>query len=679
MYCVSSFRLASRSLLLVLLLWNKATPALPWERRLQQEDARAQPTPNANEGHAQIPTAGGVATLLSQLPASSRRRNVTLGMGCPEFLSAFHEANVSSAVPYRSFTITKGSGYGYVALHFPQLWIPSGASLVLRAVENVDVPDRLLNLTNTTFPSGQMHSDVVAPPILAKELRVELYRDVGPEAADSQPSSLGAVTSTGNARHCFGFVVDAYDYVLLDIARNITPSNEATCINDNSREAACYYSDSSTRTAYLAARAVARLLIQKEDGKTSACTGWLLGSQGHVITNYHCVNTTAQAAATTVEFMADAPSCSQSCTTWGACPGTVEAISTTLVRANEALDYALLKLPNSNVDLPTKYGFLRLKATQGRVNQEIYIPQHPLYYGKRIAMLNDYKTKTTILSTEATGCNATGYSYNGDTQAGSSGAPVIDAQDHGVIALHHCGQFCANTGIPSISIIADLQAAGVLPTAAVDSGDNKNTLNFPTWQPPEVAPPRTLLPMLTFNGIIQRDDKTKHVGVDQFEFSLPNDAEVSFDVLSAEISDDGKYKDLNGDCQAKYLDAILFLFRKGDSAVVLVNDDDKTGKGASDGSISSRDPYARTFLKAGDYMLAIASMPATAKEAYKGFVTPGRDDPEIYTCVTHAPVGSYRLQFMSSETMTFSRVPQVQGIAGIAGTCTAPANSICAF
>ena len=43
---------------------------------------------------------------------------------------------------------------------------------------------------------------------------------------------------------------------------------------------------------YVRAKAVARLLI----GGTSACTGWLIGSEGHLLTNEHCIHNASDAA-----------------------------------------------------------------------------------------------------------------------------------------------------------------------------------------------------------------------------------------------------------------------------------------------------------------------------------------------------------------------------------------------
>lgn len=145
----------------------------------------------------------------------------------------------------------------------------------------------------------------------------------------------------------------------------------------------------------------------------------------------------------------------------GACPGVPVALSVELVHADEALDYALLKLPSDGAEIAQTYGYLRLKSRAGVVGEQLYIPQHPLYEGKRIALVDDFTNHVALLSLSSSSCGGVGYSYSGDTQSGSSGSPVLSFSDHGVVALHHCGEMCGNTCIPAVSIVADLKANGI--------------------------------------------------------------------------------------------------------------------------------------------------------------------------------------------------------------------------
>ncbi|GAB9466500.1 hypothetical protein Gpo141_00003872 [Globisporangium polare] len=609
--------------------------------------------------------------------SSQQTSSLKLSVGCPDFLTSFYEVNASQASePFRSFTLTKGSAYAYFSLHFAKLWLPLGGSMLLRGVEDFDTPDVVLNLT-AAFASGELHNDVYAPVIKAKELRIEVYRRFD--------TSTTEAATTDN--HCYGFVADGYNYRLVDASRNITQVTEATCAQDNSVEAICYFTD--YKQAYLASRTVARLLIRKDTGQNSACTGWLLGSEGHLITNNHCVQDDTEAQSMTVEFMADAGVCNMNCAQWGACEGTIEAIAASVVHTNASLDYSLLKL-NTNVDLAKKYGFLRLKAAQGRVGQQIYIPQHPQYYGKRIAMFDDFATKLSIMNTNTSGCGGLGYSYTGDTQGGSSGSPIIDSEDHGVVALHHCGQYCANTGIPSVQIISDLQASGKLPNNAIDLGDKHNSDYFPAFAPTEAAAPAVLTLQLTLDGTIQVAQKTAagassnsdaspvlSVSVDQIEFTLASDADVEIDVLSVEISDDGTYHDVNGDCKAQYIDPVMYLFAQGATRALKTSDDTDATSGRGDGSVSYRDPYMLTFLKKGSYVLALSSVPLMEANAYNGTAVDQQRTPEVFTCSSRGgSSGSYRITMRSSDPgLTFTKLPMRVSIP--TQTCGVPAKKIC--
>ena len=101
------------------------------------------------------------------------------------------------------------------------------------------------------------------------------------------------------------------------------------------------------------------------------------------MTNRHCIADQSQADNTDYEFMAEGATCETSCTSWGACPGAVEATSATLIRADGPLDYALVQLPENLTD---KYGFMQLREEGPEVGERIYIPQHPTQWGKRIAV-----------------------------------------------------------------------------------------------------------------------------------------------------------------------------------------------------------------------------------------------------------------------------------------------------
>ncbi|KAG1706422.1 hypothetical protein DVH05_001570 [Phytophthora capsici] len=599
--------------------------------------------------------------------ASSTRVNI--GMGCPEFQLAFDSATAGSSTPFRSFTLTKGSGYAYVGVRFSKLWMPIGVSVVLRAVEGFDTPDRMLNLSKS-YPSGRNYGNVAAPPVLTKEFRIEFYRsDVGPSTVDEDELIAGVFNVVDNESKCFGFVVDSYEYALMNDNEPLVANEASICAGDNTKNAICYYADNTTRTAYLASRSVARLKIPKGSGESASCTGWLIGNQGHVMTNFHCVSSDAEAQGTSVEFMAEDKSCidSFSCG-FGECEGEKVASTTELVFANEKLDYALLKLPKETAQ---KYGYLRLKTRRGVVGEQLYIPQHPMGKNKRLAVADDYATNVALLSLSASTCGTDGYSYSGDTQTGSSGSPVISFADHGVVALHHCGEMCANTGIPAHEIVADL-VTNKIDLAVFDGIDFEleeqmegriaNAERFPAYIPSAVETVQPLTSRLTLDGAIIL--ASGFVTMDKVEFTLKKDTVVSFSVISVEIADNDTFVDINGDCRASYLDSVLYLFQEDSATPLFFVDDSNVNDFQRGGSVSYRDPHKTTLLKKGSYLLVVAPTGSNEEDALDGKMK-SNDAPELYTCRARSSYGSYKLKISSTigdNPFQFTSVPPTIGI-----------------
>ncbi|WP_375772481.1 serine protease [Archangium gephyra] len=262
----------------------------------------------------------------------------------------------------------------------------------------------------------------------------------------------------------YGYRIDKYARGFSSLELELTGGiqMELLCGGDDSGQARCY--ETSEAQIYNHARPVARLLING----TSACTGWLVGNQGHLLTNNHCISTATDAQNTTYEFMAEGTTCATLCDSWGACPGTVVATSATLVKTDAPRDYTLLQLPTN----PTgTYGFLQLRPTSAVVDERIYIPQHPSAWGKKIAVTSsataDASGYAEVYSLNETACQAGGPSdvgYYADTQGGSSGSPVLGYADHQVVALHHCAN-CPNRGVPLRAIIEHL--GSLLPPCAL--------------------------------------------------------------------------------------------------------------------------------------------------------------------------------------------------------------------
>jgi hypothetical protein len=235
-----------------------------------------------------------------------------------------------------------------------------------------------------------------------------------------------------------------------------TEDTEAICTNDDKEWAKCY-----SGTIYDKSKTVARLLING----SSACTGFLVGHEGHLMTNNHCIGSQTDANNTDYEFMAEGATCTTDCRSWFACPGTVAATSGTLVKTDSALDYSLVKLP---VNPSINYGWLQFRDHLPSVGERIYIPQHPRAYGKQISVYSDvdggYSQVNSLTQAPCSG-GAGDIGYYADTEGGSSGSPVIGYADHLVVALHHCA-YCPNRGVRITQIIRDL--ATLLPDTAVD-------------------------------------------------------------------------------------------------------------------------------------------------------------------------------------------------------------------
>jgi hypothetical protein len=217
------------------------------------------------------------------------------------------------------------------------------------------------------------------------------------------------------------------------------------------------------------------------------------------MTNEHCIEDQSDASNTDYEFMSEGATCGQICPQLG-CDGTIEATSATLIQDSSSLDYALVEL-TSATDLPTTYGFMRLRETGPLLAERIYIPQHPAGRAKEIAVESTYPDDaggfpTTVSLSESTcsgGLPEVG--YWADTEGGSSGSPVLSYDDHLVVALHHCrgSAFCTsgtgsddpNRGVDITLIIADLGAN--LPNNAVSGpeifSDGFESGNTSMWAP----------------------------------------------------------------------------------------------------------------------------------------------------------------------------------------------------
>jgi hypothetical protein len=245
---------------------------------------------------------------------------------------------------------------------------------------------------------------------------------------------------------------------------------EAVCGTDDKKNVKCY--QETHPTEYGRARAVARLLIQGR----YLCTGWLVSSDSLLLTNEHCINSSREALNTDYEFGAEATTCgSANCQL--CFPGTVYD-GQELIRYSSALDYSLIQLAGGPA---STWGFLEIDDRVAGPGEEIYMPQHPGGLAKQFGIVDTSETLGVcrVETVQAPACTgATSYydvGYSCDTEGGSSGSPVLARSSHKVIALHHCGYLCENTGVPITLVydeIAQYLDPSCVPEVCDDDVDN---------------------------------------------------------------------------------------------------------------------------------------------------------------------------------------------------------------
>jgi hypothetical protein len=351
---------------------------------------------------------------------------------------------------------------GYIAIHFSEFDLAKGDIVQISSPDGrfvYEYSEKGKKIRNRKENTEEFLSNFWATHIPGDELFLRLI--------------------SKNNRTAGGFVIDKWvhgfeaGYIQALVEEDeFYAQIEAICGTDDKEWAKCY----DGTEMYNKAKAVCRLLI----GGSSACTGWLLGSEGHVITNNHCIENQNDASDTDYEFMAEGATCNTNCASWGACPGVVAASSGTLIQTDSSLDYSLILLPTN---VTSTYGYLQFRNTLPIIDERIYIPQHPGAYGKQIAVESTHATDPSgygeIYTTSATPCSGGpgDIGYYADTEGGSSGSPVIAYEDHFVVALHHCAN-CPNRGVPIPSIISDLGAN--LPNDAIGS-------TIPDTDPPVIS------------------------------------------------------------------------------------------------------------------------------------------------------------------------------------------------
>jgi hypothetical protein len=221
----------------------------------------------------------------------------------------------------------------------------------------------------------------------------------------------------------------------------------AICGNDDSIEAKCADFTTSTTAnkinfgwSYHFSKAVLRMSGDRY------CTAFLVGHQGHILTNNHCVSSSYQAKKMTFEAMAEGANCATNCKTTGSCAGTVIHQATVDTDSDSHMlfvatgsddgtenDWTLLQLPSKKLpkdakgnDLP----YLRIRKTGAVVGERVYSVGHPQGWGKRISLKGPREGGfAKIVRTEE------GVAFfDTDGLNGSSGGPVLSYRNE-VVAL----------------------------------------------------------------------------------------------------------------------------------------------------------------------------------------------------------------------------------------------------
>ncbi|RHY54425.1 hypothetical protein DYB34_010264 [Aphanomyces astaci] len=321
---------------------------------------------------------------------------------------------------------------------------------------------------------------------------------------------------------------------------------ESICNTDESQNNVCYKDSEPAKVSK--SKAIARLRLNYIG---SWCTGWLFGSEGHLMTNHHCINSADAAAFTRVEFDAVTPGCQDS-SSRGSHPGKIAAENVTVIFSDRALDFALVKVNLIDEFDLTPYGYLQASDQTVKVNDTAYVMGHPNGRPRRIAMVKDGAptgriTTTNYTETKPSLClNVDRLGHNLDTEKGSSGTPLLSATTNLVIGLHNCGgckaattAYGANYAIKMTYIINLLRENNVLPKDAVKSTGTLIPTTTITSTPPTTTPspatttpttttvPSTAAPVPSKCSLIE--DNTDYAGFDVASTSRANAADCCAD------------------------------------------------------------------------------------------------------------------------------------------------------
>nr|CCA14198.1 conserved hypothetical protein [Albugo laibachii Nc14] len=343
----------------------------------------------------------------------------------------------------------------YISIHFEKFQLRDGDAVIVRSPDNSS-SHVYTGLGRSDFG---LHADGFYSSMIRGNSAIVEYV---PSTQTTPLTSMLDVTvnKTDENTTSYGFKIDKYAF-----SRGHATTS-SVCGIDNSQPARCFQNDPVWGMLYTQSLPVARLFI---NGK-KACTGWLVGTSNQLMTNEHCINSVYEAGNVDVEFGAESMSCQDECQVAGGCRGLLIASTTILLTTNKYYDFTLVQLDPS-LDL-SAFGHYKMRISGPLVGENVFIPQHPHGYSKRIAITDDYNQLTKIAAIEQkTSCGERRVVYNIDTAIGASGSPVLSVYDGQVVALHNCGtankMVCDNSGVDIRAVITILEEQNLLPPGAV--------------------------------------------------------------------------------------------------------------------------------------------------------------------------------------------------------------------
>jgi hypothetical protein len=415
------------------------------------------------------------------------QEGLQVGEEVPFFRESPHPYNGSqeSAIVWRDTLVYTDSACTYIAVHFSAFGLDEEDKIIVRNLE-----DTRRYAYSYAWLSGL--DSFWSPPIWGNTIVLEIH----------------ALNSQG-----------AYGYAINKLARGFTASElaeragepeqfDGICGDDNKLNAICF--QSIDPLAYNRARAVGRVW-RSPTGING--TGWFWGGDGHFMTAMHLFSkgsspaTQAQYEQTTlVEIMAESESCSSGCE--GNCLGFFVSqgfteIAYELAENSDDMDFTLLQLKmmlNLEPLVPIKY--LQVREGGAKLHERVYIPGYPgggegppsttkmvSYYSdqEEDILLSPYLENglgfVHLLSVDSDihvyNNSNHGLLYNGDTEGGMSGSPVIGYNDNLVIGLHTRAKVPLSSGCPNGGVsmwpIVNIIGPELLPPNAIGVDC------YPTW------------------------------------------------------------------------------------------------------------------------------------------------------------------------------------------------------